>query len=117
MISVKRLILWTTATTPFVAAVLATAQEAQPTSAFKPIDYFQESCVRCHGPYGSNYDIKHMAQSSDEKLRAVIHAMAEGPGQAPLDARQLEIETAFHRSLIDGKPFVTLTSLAPEGRA
>jgi hypothetical protein len=58
-----------------------------------------------------------MAQSSDERLRQVIHEMAEGPGQSPLDAIQLEKETAYHRSLLDGKPFLVLTGNAKDGDA
>ncbi len=102
-----------TAAAPFAAAVFAAEQEAAPLD-FAATTYFQDRCARCHGAYGANYNLQHMAQSSDEKLREVIAAMADGPGQAPLEARQLEAQTAYHRSMMDGKPFLILTNrIAP----
>lgn len=70
--------------------------------------------MRCHGPDGVNYDLKHLAQSSDEKLRQVIEAMAENQGQAPLDKPQVEVQLAYHRSFMDGKPFVILNTAKTE---
>ena len=108
----KRSLLVVLAAAPFCAAVFGVAQEAQPApEEFQAITYFEDRCARCHGAYGGNYDTAHMAQSSDEKLRQVIRDMAEGPGQAPLDDRQLDAETAFHRSLLDGKPFVSFNAM------
>jgi mono/diheme cytochrome c family protein len=75
---------------------------------YPAISYYNERCVRCHGPDGVNYDLKHLAQSSDEKLLQVIEAMAENQGQAPLDKQQAEIQLAYHRSFLDGKPFIIL---------
>ena len=34
--------------------------------------------------------------------------MAAGPSQAPLEGRALEVQVAYHRSLIDGRPFLTV---------
>jgi hypothetical protein len=108
-----------TAAAPFAAAVFCAAQEATNLEAapfdYQAITYFQDRCLRCHGTYGVNYDLKHMAQSSDEKLQQVIASMADGPGQEALDARQLAAQTAFHRSLLDGKPFVIINNAKTDG--
>ncbi len=97
-----------------LAAVLA-AQEAPPTADFQPITYFQKNCARCHGPGGAYYDLKHLALLDDEKLRQVISDMAEGSGQAPLSAQQTAIETALHRSFLDGKPFIFANAPKADG--
>lgn len=109
-----------TAVAPFAIAVLCAADDKPTTekSASEPLDfpavtYFENSCARCHGPYGVNYDLKHLALSSDARLREVIATMADGPGQAPLDVRQVAAQTAYHRSFMDGKPFVIVNKAIP----
>ena len=90
------------------------AQQESASSNFAAISYYNERCARCHGPDGVNYDLKHLAGSSDEKLRAVIGTMAENQGQAPLNKAQIEVQLAYHRSFLDGKPFVILNSAKTE---
>ena len=105
----------------FFAAAVFAAPQTNPTTSieFKPpsypaITYYNERCARCHGPDGVNYDLKHLAQLPDEKLHQVIEAMAENQGQAPLDKQQVEIQRAYHRSFLDGKPFVILNTTQTE---
>jgi len=89
---------------------------AAPAPAFATLDYFEQKCARCHGNYGANYtdSIKTIQPTA---LHDVLHDMAAGPGQAPLDENQLEVLGAFHRSLGDGKPFVSITKIEREGAA
>ncbi|MDF2441372.1 MAG: hypothetical protein JWN98_2356 [Abditibacteriota bacterium] len=108
---------WHTAPQKFVrlapnqlAATEATSASKDKAPQFAPLDYFDRSCARCHGNYGTNYDPS-LAKLPDAKLKQFVEDMAQGPGQAPLDAAQLERETAFHRSLQDGKPFIVVTKI------
>ena len=91
----------------FVAVEIVMSKTA---SEFAPIDYFDRNCARCHGNYGANYLPTFMALP-EEKLKTLIDEMAHGPAQAPIDATQLERETAYHRSLQDGKPFIAVTKI------
>lgn len=94
--------------------VLGAAEQESAPQNYQAIGYFYEHCARCHGPDGVNYDLKHLAQASDGKLREIITAMAENQGQAPLDARQVAVQVAYHRSFMDGKPFMILNSAKAE---
>ena len=99
----------------FVAFALVIGADQERTLLDYPaISYYNERCARCHGPDGVNYDLKHLAQVPDEKLHQVIETMAENQGQAPLDKQQVEIQRAYHRSFLDGKPFVILNSAQTE---
>jgi len=106
----------------FLAAAVFAAPESKPMASVEnaPVDYpaityYNERCARCHGPDGVNYDLKHLAQLPAEKLHQVIETMAENQGQAPLDKQQVEIQRAYHRSFLDGKPFVILNSAQNDG--
>lgn len=92
----------------FIVFIIGAAEKEGALLDYPAISYYNERCMRCHGPEGVNYDLKHLAQSSNEKLLQVIEAMAENQGQAPLDKRQAEIQLAYHRSFLDGKPFIIL---------
>ena len=83
--------------------------------AFKPIEYFDQNCSRCHGPYGSFYGDAFGRGLTDEKLRHVIADMAAGPGNAPLGEAELEVQTAYHRSLLDRRPFVVVNAIEANG--
>lgn len=85
------------------AAVAIDEADARP---FAPIAYFQQSCANCHGDYGTAYGAGFGAGLTDDALRQFVDEMAAGPGFAPLQEKQLDIQTAYHRSMIDGKPFV-----------
>lgn len=76
---------------------------------FEPLSYFASNCARCHGPNGSFYGATFGQKLTDQQLRDVVKAMADGPGNAPLSDADLAIEVAYHRSLIDKQPFIALT--------
>lgn len=116
LFSMRALASWQAAPKYFVPLVAAQTGENEKPIDFAPIDYFDRNCARCHGNYGTNYGPT-LAMLPDAKLKQVIDEMASGPGQAPLDELQLERETAYHRSLRDGKPFVAVTKIneQPDG--
>lgn len=72
----------------------------------RPITYFNDKCANCHGDYGNFWGEGFAADFEDEALREIVEEMAEGPAQAPLDEGALDVQTAYHRSLVDGKPFL-----------
>jgi hypothetical protein len=74
-----------------------------------PLTFFNQSCARCHGQYGSFYGEGFAAQRTDADLARVVREMVTGPAQASLPRRDLDALTAYHRSLADGRPFVALT--------
>lgn len=78
--------------------------------AFAAMQYFDVNCARCHGPQGSFYGKEFGRHLSDEALTKVVHEMAEGPGNAPLKEDELKIVVAYHRSLIRGDPFISITA-------
>lgn len=75
-----------------------------------PISYFENHCARCHGSGGSFYgddfarNLKH-----DSDLYHFVEEMAAGPGGAPLQDVNLEAQVAWHRSLVDKRPFLAWT--------
>ncbi len=85
------------------ASVALTAPKT--TAGFKPLDYFQNNCARCHGDYGTAYGSEFAKNITDEQLQTFVRDMAEGPAQAPLGDADLASETDFHRALRDGRPF------------
>lgn len=86
----------------------------EPQIAFAALDYYGAHCARCHGLEGANYSVESLKKRDDASLRAVIHEMAVGPGQAPLEDAQLEAVTAWHRAFIAGQPFVSVTQITRE---
>lgn len=81
--------------------------EQQLDFARRPITYFNARCGACHGNYGSYWLEGVLANLSDDELRTVVDEMALGPAQAPLEELALDVQVAYHRSLIDGRPFVS----------
>ncbi len=79
-------------------------------SEFAPMSYFESNCARCHGAYGSFYGEGFGKNLTDGKLRQVVHDMAAGPGNAPVTEPQLDALTAYHRSMINGKPFLIINA-------
>ena len=73
----------------------------------RPISYFNARCGSCHGNYGSFWGEGFAAALDEQGLREVVDEMAAGPAQAPLEGLALEVQVAYHRSLVDQKPFVT----------
>ena len=92
----------------------AATQEIQTTN-FAPLDYFNTSCARCHGNYGSFYGDTFGKKLSDAQMQEVVKAMADGPAQSPLSEENLKVLVGYHTSLRDGKPF--LTAVASEKTA
>ncbi len=76
------------------------------TQTLGPIDYFEQKCARCHGTMGSFYGPDFAKDLSDQELVQKIRDMAQGPAKAPLPERALAMQTAFHRSMVDGSPFL-----------
>jgi mono/diheme cytochrome c family protein len=87
------------------------APEKAESSAFAAIEYYQNHCSRCHGYYGMNYDLNSLQKRDDASLKTVLHDMAAGPGGQPLDDAQLEVVTAYHRSMIKLQPFMSVTKI------
>lgn len=46
---------------------------------------------------------------TDDELIEFVDDMAGGPGQAPIEGKELEAEVAFHRSLVVDEPFIAWT--------
>jgi cytochrome c553 len=86
------------------------ATQKNTTTNFAPLDYFNTSCARCHGDYGSFYGETFGKTLSDEKMLEVVKEMAEGPAQAPLEEKNLKVLVAYHTALRDGKPFLHVVS-------
>lgn len=84
--------------------------EGPKTTAFAPLDYFQNQCARCHGDYGSAYGSEFGKKLTEQQLEGFVRDMADGPAQAPLSDADLAVETAFHRALRDGKPFAVVVA-------
>jgi len=104
------------------AVAFAAAPASQPATApsllgYRPITYFQDHCANCHGDYGSTYDPAFNAKLSDAQLAGAIRTMAEGPGRAPLTEEQVRVQVAYHRTLGEAKPFVTVAEVRREADA
>ena len=92
------------------------AQDGAPrVTHFAPLGYFNEKCARCHGQFGSFYGEDFGQGKTDAELRQSVDAMCQGPAQAPLEAHDLDVLTAWHKSLRDGKPFVALVAAKAAG--
>ncbi|HUB25744.1 MAG TPA: cytochrome c [Tepidisphaeraceae bacterium] len=84
---------------------------AAPAFAFAAMDYYDQSCARCHGPEGASYGPGLGHNLDDAALVKMCHDMANGPSQNPINGRDLDTETAFHRALIMGNPFLSVTNI------
>jgi hypothetical protein len=82
-----------------------------PALAFAAMDYYDTSCARCHGPEGSAYGPSLGRDLDDKGLIKVVRDMADGPAQAHLEEPDVLTETAFHRALMLGTPYLSVTSI------
>ena len=95
--------------TPIVAGETGGGKDSEPRATkFAPLAYFNQSCARCHGDYGSNYGDDFAKNLDDKALYQIVDEMADGPAQAPLSPADVETLTAWHRAKRDGKPFVVI---------
>ena len=69
-----------------------------------PINTFKESCSRCHGTEGSAYG-KGFAKMSDDSLKEIVFMMMNGPAQLTPGQTDIEVMTAYNKSLRTQKPF------------
>jgi cytochrome c553 len=82
-----------------------------PAPAFAAMDYYDQSCAHCHGPQGSAYGPSIGKDLDDKGLIKVVRDMADGPAQAHLEESDVLAETAFHRALMLGTPYLSVTSM------
>ncbi len=93
-------------TLPAQPGPIEQADSAATGEVFSPIAYFEAHCARCHGSYGKAYG-ENFGKNLDERaLFRFVKEMTEGPADEPLEGSELESLVAYHRSLIDGRPFV-----------
>jgi hypothetical protein len=97
------------------APTTAPANGLNSPTGFGPLTYFQNNCARCHGDYGSAYGEAFGKHLTDAQLEKVIDDMAFGPGNAPLQPRELAVQIAYHKAMIAGQPFVTVTKIITDG--
>jgi mono/diheme cytochrome c family protein len=71
-----------------------------------PVRYYERNCVECHGANGVMHDHSILAAMSEAQLRGTIREMARFEAEAPLNKKELDVMVAYHRSMIDHKPFV-----------
>ncbi len=81
---------------------------------FGPIGYFENHCARCHGPYGSFYGDEFAASLEGDHLREVVKEMVFGAAQSSLKDPEIDLLTAYHRSMVAGEPFLVVMQVAPE---
>jgi len=93
----------------------ATAPTTAPAPAFAAMAYYDQNCAHCHGPEGTFYGPTLGQDLTDAQLQKKVDFMANGPGNAPLAADQLPVETAFHRALIMRRPFLSVTQIDAKG--
>lgn len=104
---------------PTSSSVVAKQPEPRPATepsapSFKPIAYFQDKCARCHGPYGMFYGDEFGKSLNDAELRHKVHDMVFGAAQSSLSEAEVNVLTAYHRSMVQGSPFLIVTSAGPQ---
>jgi hypothetical protein len=92
------------------SATLPTSRPAN-ALAFPAMTYYDSACSRCHGPEGASYGPSLGRHLDDAGLVKVTSDMASGPSQDPIHGRDLDTETAFHRALIMGNPYLSVTKI------
>ena len=95
---------------PATPTTLPTSRPAN-ALAFPAMTYYDAACSRCHGPEGASYGPSLGRHLDDAGLVKVTSDMASGPSQDPIHGRDLDTETAFHRALILGNPYLSVTKI------
>ena len=100
-------------TSPSTAPTTAPAVSAIATpTGFKPLTYFQTSCAKCHGDYGDGYVELLDGHLTTEQLQTAIYNMAHGPGNAPINERELAVQLLYHQALVAKTPFAVVTKIS-----
>ncbi len=73
---------------------------------FGAMGYFEDHCARCHGPGGSFFGDGFAKGKSDERLGKRVSRMASGPGNAPVDERQLGLLVDYLKHVAGKAPYV-----------
>lgn len=94
--------------TPASPAAASSAPDALPLST-GPITFFENQCARCHGSYGAQYG-EALRALADADLARFVDEMIVGPGMASLPPADVAAQVAYHRSMVDGRPFLAITS-------
>ncbi len=84
-------------------------------AAFGPISYFEDHCARCHGSYGYLYAMPFVLDPASETFQEKVREMVVGPAQSSLTPGELDALVAYHRSMVDGRPFIAWTSADGSG--
>lgn len=74
-----------------------------------PITVYDHSCAGCHGPNGSFYGPDLGKGKTDAQLYKAVQDMADNQGQVELTPVEVEAQTAYHRAIIKGEPFLAVT--------
>lgn len=87
------------------------SKPAKPAEPLKiaPRAYYRDHCQRCHGVDGINFLPGYAQKAPLDKLRADVRRMAVGAGEAPLEAPDIEVQTAYAELASAGKPFLSWT--------
>lgn len=76
-----------------------------------PRAYFIDHCQRCHGVDGSNLIPGFAEKETVEKLKFDVKRMADGAGEAPLEDKDLDVQTAYMQLASAAKPFIAWTKI------
>jgi len=76
-----------------------------------PRVYFIDHCQRCHGVDGSNLIPGFAEKETVEKLKFDVKRMADGAGEAPLEDKDLDVQTAYMQLASAAKPFIAWTKI------
>lgn len=66
---------------------------------FAPMEYFENQCAHCHGPYGTMYGPRTPEFDGDAALLAKILSMSRNQGQSPVTDAQAHVLLAYERSM------------------
>ncbi|MGN6367516.1 MAG: hypothetical protein ACTHN5_04575 [Phycisphaerae bacterium] len=96
---------------PAVSPATLPAERPVNAPAFAAMTYYDNDCAKCHGPEGASYGPSLGRHLDDAGLIKACADMAAGPSQDPIQGRDLDTETAFHRALIMGNPYLSVTAI------
>ena len=74
----------------------------------KPVSFFQNHCMTCHGPYGSWYESE--SAYGPQEHRELIRQMITGQANTTLDDEHQEIQYHLYRAMAAKSPFLAVSS-------